>query len=359
MAIKLSTNSWHYKLQTDIFGPRPTFHNFCPYFWLTLFCMGVAPFIYTGVGVKYFFTEYLPPRAEKAWEVAQPWLAKAGAKLFAVAGFLLSIIDRVLCEPLDRFALAHLSDDKLLGLYGNSADYYKKAYECEDREEGLRHLLSRAYDRKERERFLAQDEKFKRWKDMTGDNWEKILADAIARRDEQIKMEKAAEAAAQAALFEREKATKAAEAARRDMLNRIVKYTQYFVKGVGILLAAGILAGIVKGLMAVPWLIVGAALLSIPLTLWGALVVIWTVKWKILGTIAVIAVMLFGSFLLALLIRKCDVEIDLSFLLPGARFIANLVSLIASPFIAFGRFVVDYVKAFKQNNCPQIEWSHE
>lgn len=40
MDIKLKPNGWHRRLQTFVFGKDcPLYHNFCPYFWLTNFCI--------------------------------------------------------------------------------------------------------------------------------------------------------------------------------------------------------------------------------------------------------------------------------------------------------------------------------
>lgn len=52
--IKLSKKAWHYKLMSATFaGDPPKLWSFCPYFWLTIFCMLVSPitlFVYL-VGV--------------------------------------------------------------------------------------------------------------------------------------------------------------------------------------------------------------------------------------------------------------------------------------------------------------------
>ncbi len=357
MAIKLSRNSWHYKLQTDIFGPRPTFHNFCPYFWITIFCLFAALVYYPVIGVKHFFSVWLPPRAEKAAAAATPAFKWLGVVFEVVVGFLIDVLDNYLCEPLERHTLAHVSDSKLMELYKHSGDYWAKAYNLADRELGLNYLMNRAYGYDDRIKFEAKDKQFQKWKELAGPEWEKKLADAAERQAALAKAEKEREAAESAAKYEREKAAAAAEAARRQMLNNIVKYTQYAVKGVGILLLSGLAVGLIKGLMAVPWLYVGAALLAIPLTLWGALVVIWTVKWKILGVLALIAFSLLAAVLIAMLIKKCDCDIDLEpVLFPIARWVQWFVVTMASPFVSFGRFVADYAVAFKQNNCPQIEW---
>ena len=45
LEVKLSKNSWHYKLQGFILKEdRPELHSLCPYFWLTIFCLLISPF---------------------------------------------------------------------------------------------------------------------------------------------------------------------------------------------------------------------------------------------------------------------------------------------------------------------------
>lgn len=52
MQVKLSSNSWHAKLHIWTFGRVEMRHNLCPYFWLTVFCIIVSPFVALGKFVK-------------------------------------------------------------------------------------------------------------------------------------------------------------------------------------------------------------------------------------------------------------------------------------------------------------------
>jgi len=46
LEVKLSKNSWHYKLQRFVFKEdTPDLHSLCPYFWLTIFCLPAAIFV--------------------------------------------------------------------------------------------------------------------------------------------------------------------------------------------------------------------------------------------------------------------------------------------------------------------------
>src|ERR1035438_2391936 len=42
--ITLSKKSWHYQLQKATFrSSTPDFQSFCPYFWITIFCLIISP----------------------------------------------------------------------------------------------------------------------------------------------------------------------------------------------------------------------------------------------------------------------------------------------------------------------------
>lgn len=56
MGLKLKRNSWHRKLQQYVLGLSTSryedMHNLCPYFWLTIFCLIVVPFVSLFRGVR-------------------------------------------------------------------------------------------------------------------------------------------------------------------------------------------------------------------------------------------------------------------------------------------------------------------
>jgi hypothetical protein len=46
MSYTLKRDGWHFRLQKWVFGEdMPRFDNFCPFFWLTIFCMMASPFV--------------------------------------------------------------------------------------------------------------------------------------------------------------------------------------------------------------------------------------------------------------------------------------------------------------------------
>lgn len=51
MEVKLRRDGWHFRLQKWVFGEVPYQNNFCPYFWLTIFCLVASPFKLAWLGV--------------------------------------------------------------------------------------------------------------------------------------------------------------------------------------------------------------------------------------------------------------------------------------------------------------------
>lgn len=356
MEMKISRDSWHYRLQSDIFGRQPTFHNFCPYFWLTIFCLAIAPFSYGLVYTKLFFTEYLPPRLEAFEAKVTPYVKWIGWLFEKAIGGLLWVIDATLCEPLDNYTINHATDDQVLSWYSRSRDHFAKTYN-ETLDAGLKHLLWYATDRDEKKKFVRTDEKFQKWKETAGPDWEAKLNEAIKRREDLAQMNRDREAADQAAEYDRKKAAESAAVARRQMLNNIVKWTQYVVKGAGILLGLVVAWYLIKLLLWIPWAAIFWGIVAIPVAVCGGVVVLWKAKWYIIGGFAALGATLFLAGLLGKLIRKCDLDVDLEPSLgPIFRAMVRFVRAIVNPFVSFFKFVVEYVKVFKQNNCPQIQW---
>jgi len=45
MSYELKPYGWHFRLQQWTFGDMPRLNNFCPFFWITIFCIMVSPFV--------------------------------------------------------------------------------------------------------------------------------------------------------------------------------------------------------------------------------------------------------------------------------------------------------------------------
>lgn len=128
--IKLKKDAWHVKLHTFVFGPCPPgiyFTNFCPYFWLTIFCILAAPFVGSFRGGKLV--------VEKTLEVCCAVVEKAT-----------ELADIYICQPLFTRYAKNLSPSIVLSAHKwSEEDYFYH----------MRHD-------KRRKKLLA----FKKWKEL-------------------------------------------------------------------------------------------------------------------------------------------------------------------------------------------------
>jgi hypothetical protein len=149
------------------------------------------------------------------------------------------------------------------------------------------------------------------------------------------------------------------------MLNNIVEYTQYFVKALGVLVA---LLGLKlvwvlgKAMAKWPWLEIADLLfVQFPIWAWHKLLAVWHLKLVILETCGEILLVSAAVVIITLsfikLWQKCDLDVELDpYFMAFLRFLDKCISGLAAPFIGFATFVWEYVKLFKQNHCPQINW---
>lgn len=356
--IELSKSAWHYRLQV-LYFKEADYTNFCPYFWLTIFCVLTFPVI----GIPLWIIRNGPDKADQFLSATLPFWKIIGRGFEAMMNGILWFLDTFLCDPVETQTLKHVDDEALVNLYRHSRDFYMKECNKTDPEIAKMVLLSHADSRQERKLFARMDAKFQKWKKLAGGNWENILKAAETRywdslrkeRDEQKKKQ----AESHEAKYAREQEKKAAAAKRRQMMNSIVKWT----KPVAYTIVAGLVAiplcFLGKLLKKVNWIAVWNTLISIPVALWHGVVQLWVLKWVILGwtTFGAVSVFLIVAFIVK--IEKCD--------LGFARKVGGAVSAFfdladsaihytAAPFIAFGMFLWEYFKMFKANHCPQIQW---
>ena len=58
-SVSLTKDHWSYKLLYWTFPSLPKFYNFCPYFWLTILSIIVAPFKLLGIGISWIISTLL------------------------------------------------------------------------------------------------------------------------------------------------------------------------------------------------------------------------------------------------------------------------------------------------------------
>jgi len=178
LEIKLSRNSWHYKLQGYVLKRnRPNLFSFCPYFWLTIFCVLVVPFVFlkrtlykgcdllndhvfepfqdkvivpfqervidrwldkleaADVGAVYYHEKKMPSTKLNRWDVIRKWMIKKGV-----------------WKPEDGEDAFY----EKLSVYQD--EYYKRQEECAKKK---RELYTKQYKREEARREQVREMKFK------------------------------------------------------------------------------------------------------------------------------------------------------------------------------------------------------
>ena len=315
--IKLSKKSWHYKLQSWMFNVPPFEDNFCPYFWLTIFCLFIAPFV---AAIRFF------PAA----------VIKVG-EFFSWPFIMLSdVFEQRICKPLVENRIRSLSDSEIFHIYRYSdLSFYG------------------GYDHKMHTKCYAQ---FIKWRAITGDSWveelEKIKLRMAARyREEEKFLEKLHKKRKEE---ERKEALKRAE--RRKKFAKIVNYTKWVVLPligiIGVLVVIFTLYVLALGLV---WLVK----LIVAHWNWKAAAVVATILGLLVGgaLFVVLVITLFKKLSSCLQVMVSNLPSKPKRIEPSrmGQFFGTVGKAIVSPFQIF----IDYVKVFKQNNCPAIKWDNE
>lgn len=381
MEIVLKRDSWHYKLQKYMFGPV-YFQSFCPYFWLTIFCLIASPFVFGAVGIKYGAIGFWRGLKWTFWTVLLPfaWLWRHFVKGCDYAlERTLDWIDSGICLPLEKFLLRFADGDTLEQLYRRSRDYYLETGSAKNEEEAKRRVTGYAYSSKQAETFKKMDAKFQLWKENEGFEWKRSLQEILARRREekelQVKREREAEIA-------REIAKKKMEARRRQLQVSIAKWTKVVTPYLLTILGSSIVYGLYRLgvlLVSLNWSWVGRVLHTLAIAAsdvvaWlhrlysGVLGLNWTKFVHYAGLIASYGLLvivglglLIGVIVLMVkLWKKCNLSVPVSRLAPPLVWTGTkiwfVMRLVASPFRAFGVFVIEYIKIAKKDYCPNIKW---
>jgi len=191
--VKLKRGAWHWNVQTFVLGEVLFKHNFCPYFWLTIFCIFAYPWVVVGKGVR-LLSRFL-------------WFGVN--RVINFLDDLYSSFDNAVCQPLYDKAVKKLTDDQVLAAfeYSHSQDLfdkfryeqYEKSYAEWDKKvndpgidgETRRVLLAfkPVYERFHHETSLSMRRRFCRWQNLNQDDWRERLK---AMMVEQAKIREAA-----------------------------------------------------------------------------------------------------------------------------------------------------------------------
>lgn len=317
MNVKLRRDAWHGRIQRWTFpsGP-PSFQNFCPYFWLTIFCLTAIPFTLLAK------------------------LVVAGFMLFvAAASRMYVLLDKHLLSHVDVWLEKRMqkkTTDAVTSMTSDRALQIQRLYEYNwgprfpvgfTAEESR---LNAKLGWKARSRLFVL---LVAWK-KEHPNWEQMLEDAWTSRLARVEEHE------RVLQTEKERCQVAARKRQR-MFSFIAQYTKYVMVlpalvvtgGIGYLIYLGI-SFIVSSWHLIQW--------SFILEVLGYIVVIVT------GIAAGIAVVIFLSKLQDGVIKR-----------PLARLGQDVADTAGPSMGALGRFFGffwSYIKAAKQNHCPHIEW---
>lgn len=356
--VSLKRDGWHSRLQKWTFGSIPFKNNFCPFFWLTIFCIIVFPFV-GAFKLARWFTISLA-----GWTVVVFMALGEGLnKLF-------DSIDKQVCQPwydkrLESRA-SSMSEDDAYDLFSFIFGWYRGSAEINTVRWSSKFGK---LNPKKRKKYLDQ---WKKWEaKWNSDEWKAKMA---ARREKLLKLEKErAEKAQEMERLRKEKAKKSAERAalrakrHKQMMVALAKYTKFLV-----LLPIGIVAiyilyglGLLTLLIMENWTPIAGGFSAIGSWL------LWATPW-LLGILLGVAAFGVLVYLFVRLIKKCVLWLPPipRLNLPEMPWLSKLLA----PFKAFGRGIADafskvigginsavdffvmYVKAFKENNCPAIDW---
>ena len=315
--VSLNKNGWHYKLQDWMFDHVPFTSNFCPYFWLTIFCVLATPFVafyrypvkLTGVGFIYC--------------IVAPFYMLEKAVDF---------VDIRWCQPLfarrTRVYVDTMSDNDAYNLFGFMFGWgYNNDKLIENEDDSVTPIINYDFGElksKVQSRYYAR---WTEWRVRAGDKWTERIKNARAKH---LKAQ------------EESKETRlSAEKQRKQFFNKLVKYTKLMVfLPIGIVGVYLIYWLSLLGIVIVEnWSAIVAFFAAFGLWLWNALPYVGAV------ILAVIVLILLVGLVVSL-VKKCNISF------PGA----SLAKKVWSPFKSVGNFFVMYFKAFKENHCPAIEW---
>jgi hypothetical protein len=336
MKVTLNRNGWHRRLQHYVLGIKPgaqdDFPNLCPYFWLTVFCLLVVPFIWLVRGPVMGVLRSLAFAIEMLATVIN-----------TVADIIVRPVNEYVCKRLDQWLVEpkvkSLAPDEVFALYkrGKKRDYW--LFKRWEREVGQEHW----------------DKQFGEYRAAYWKKRDDLQAEKRRREDEEL--------AWQLALKEERRK---GEQKRRERLMRIARVTQ---KAAPFILAA-IVIPLVAGL---GWLLytAGAWVWGWP---WGSIRSQLAYAIGVcLGALAILATVVAVVAFVVVVLKKVFAKCGVLFAVPfpktrkasrtvgrwlGAPFkaLGTLLGGFGSGLVSGGILLKQYVKATKDGYCPQIEW---
>ena len=359
MEVKLKRNGWHQRLQRFVFEYPPHFYSFCPYFWVTIFCIiitFVIPIIpiwkiikYTGMGIGWLFLKTMDGFNDYICEPAFEWMVKN--------------------MPEEDILKAWTIDFDWNAAPRNSSDWYNSP-------DGTDFLFWRDDYTTLRNMTSSQKEKynlkFQVWKKNTPD-WEQRLADIKIRqkefwlkmaeqreKDEALKVKKENEAAEER--IKNYDKIKAKEIRKKQTMNAIIKYTKWLVYGLGMFVISAVAYGVYQ---LVNWIYNSIVWFEF----WPKFYIFMEYAGYIVGAAIILIAFSYALFIIA---RKCAISF---YDIPGSKGLVKGLGWIVEyiitmpivwlckkfgPWVGSGfKFIWMYLVAMKEDNCPEIIWEDE
>jgi len=165
--IKLTQNSWHYKLQEFVFGHPPNLWSFCPYFWLTIFCLfvGLPVVLFVKLVAVYPFLLLDKFLLRPAFD---DWMDRIGTEdYYSVYGHDVKRIPRLLGKSRgERFNIAWERILKREGIEPNTEKYHEFLNRIEDK------WRDRVARKLRRERKREEDEGRQEYREHVRSKWD-------------------------------------------------------------------------------------------------------------------------------------------------------------------------------------------
>ena len=333
MEVKLNRNGWHRALQRWTFGKHaPQFNSLCPYFWTTIFCLIVSPFVAVYKLIKLVLSSIVSATCF------------AVNKLQDYIDVLIEVINSKVCLPMYNSKMSdyveQMTDQDALNIYWHMYDAYDLYGNFVVSDSPRR--WSKWFDSEKYEKqFKVYKDKLERWKSKVGD-WKTRLKEL----ENAQKIEKAKQAK-----WEEEQREK--KEARRKKLSKIFNSIAYYTKYLVYLLVGTIAVYALYGLSLLGLIIyenrraIGASFASMFNAIGHAFAVGF--PWILLG-VAVIATLIFLGSILFKFIKKCNLFHI------GAPEKDGFLDKLAKGIVSGFEFFALYFKAAKENYCPHIDW---
>lgn len=236
MEIKLHPNGWHRRLQKYVFGSRvPLFHNFCPYFWITNFCILVTFIIPIVPFIKLIVLTC----------GGLSWCFNKAADYFEDA----------ICNPMFERAAMKMSSEEIIetwffNSWNNLLNHNWQAELADELDSWPENMRDKYYGTNYKKR-QEKIKKFEAWKAKTP-NWEQIIADyKIKRKADMEQHQKDLIAKREERIIQEHKEAERkinAEKRRQKMFTFIVMYTKWIIYPLLLSLAAFIVYWVYIGM---------------------------------------------------------------------------------------------------------------